>query len=133
VLAGEAAVRDSGAKPLARLVAYGHAGVDPVDMGIGPVPASRAALSGGSRLPTLTWLNRTRLSLHKPAPLRVNSASIRLASIRTAAAFPWAIRSADRAILVTAGPRIAPHVVVAMALPPCASGRAGDRDDLGTD
>jgi acetyl-CoA acetyltransferase len=48
----------------------------------------------GSRLPTLTWLNRTRLSLHKPAPLRVNSASIRLASIRTAAAFPWAIRSA---------------------------------------
>jgi acetyl-CoA C-acetyltransferase len=44
VLAGEAAVRDSGAKPLARLVAYGHAGVDPAYMGIGPVPASRAAL-----------------------------------------------------------------------------------------
>jgi len=37
-------VRDSGAKPLARLVAYGHAGVDPAYMGIGPVPASRAAL-----------------------------------------------------------------------------------------
>lgn len=31
-------------KPLARLVAYGHAGVDPDYMGIGPVPASRKAL-----------------------------------------------------------------------------------------
>jgi len=33
-----------GAKPLGRLVAYAHAGVDPRVMGIGPVPASRAAL-----------------------------------------------------------------------------------------
>ncbi|MCU0939980.1 MAG: acetyl-CoA C-acyltransferase family protein [Burkholderiaceae bacterium] len=34
-----------GAKPLARLVAYGHAGVDPKIMGIGPVPASQKALA----------------------------------------------------------------------------------------
>ena len=33
-----------GAKPLGRLVAYAHAGVDPRIMGIGPVPATRAAL-----------------------------------------------------------------------------------------
>ncbi len=33
-----------GAKPLARLVAYAHAGVDPTVMGIGPVPATRKAL-----------------------------------------------------------------------------------------
>jgi acetyl-CoA C-acetyltransferase len=33
-----------GAKPLARIVAYAHAGVDPKIMGIGPVPASRKAL-----------------------------------------------------------------------------------------
>ncbi|MBN9426379.1 MAG: acetyl-CoA C-acyltransferase family protein [Burkholderiales bacterium] len=33
-----------GLKPLARLVSYGHAGVDPAYMGIGPVPASRKAL-----------------------------------------------------------------------------------------
>ncbi len=33
-----------GAKPLARLVAYAHAGVDPKYMGIGPVPATRLAL-----------------------------------------------------------------------------------------
>jgi acetyl-CoA C-acetyltransferase len=33
-----------GCKPMARLVSYGHAGVDPKYMGIGPVPASRKAL-----------------------------------------------------------------------------------------
>lgn len=33
-----------GVAPLARLVAYGHAGVDPQYMGIGPVPATRIAL-----------------------------------------------------------------------------------------
>jgi len=33
-----------GSKPLGRLVAYAHAGVDPRVMGIGPVPATRAAL-----------------------------------------------------------------------------------------
>ena len=33
-----------GIKPLARLVAYAHAGVDPAYMGIGPVPATRKAL-----------------------------------------------------------------------------------------
>lgn len=32
-------------KPIARLVAYGHAGVDPRFMGIGPVPAVQQALS----------------------------------------------------------------------------------------
>ncbi|MPV70624.1 beta-ketothiolase BktB [Burkholderia sp. BE17] len=33
-----------GATPLARLVAYAHAGVDPAYMGIGPVPATQKAL-----------------------------------------------------------------------------------------
>lgn len=33
-----------GLKPLARLLAYAHAGVDPQFMGIGPVPASKLAL-----------------------------------------------------------------------------------------
>jgi acetyl-CoA C-acetyltransferase len=33
-----------GVKPMARLVAYAHAGVDPQYMGIGPVPATRLAL-----------------------------------------------------------------------------------------
>jgi acetyl-CoA C-acetyltransferase len=37
-------VAKRGAKPLGRLVAYAHAGVDPRVMGIGPVPATRTAL-----------------------------------------------------------------------------------------
>ena len=36
--------RARGLQPMARLVAYAHAGVDPKYMGIGPVPASRLAL-----------------------------------------------------------------------------------------
>jgi acetyl-CoA C-acetyltransferase len=37
-------VAKRGAHPLGRLIAYAHAGVDPRVMGIGPVPATRAAL-----------------------------------------------------------------------------------------
>jgi len=41
----EAGVAEArGLKPLARLVAYAHAGVDPKYMGIGPVPATQLAL-----------------------------------------------------------------------------------------
>lgn len=45
LLASAAAVKTHGLAPMARLVAYGHAGVDPAYMGIGPVPATRKALA----------------------------------------------------------------------------------------
>jgi acetyl-CoA C-acetyltransferase len=44
VLAEERVVKELNLKPLARLVSYAHAGVEPEYMGIGPVPASRKAL-----------------------------------------------------------------------------------------
>jgi acetyl-CoA C-acetyltransferase len=44
ILASAEGVRSLGRAPLARLVAYAHAGVDPAYMGIGPVPATRLAL-----------------------------------------------------------------------------------------
>lgn len=44
VLASGNAVKAHGLKPIARLVGYGHAGVDPAYMGIGPAPATRNAL-----------------------------------------------------------------------------------------
>ena len=44
VLASGEAVKSMNLKPLARLVAYGHAGVEPGIMGIGPVPATQLAL-----------------------------------------------------------------------------------------
>lgn len=44
VLMNANVARDRGIKPLARLVAYAHAGVEPSIMGIGPVPATQAVL-----------------------------------------------------------------------------------------
>lgn len=40
-----AAAERHGSNPLARMVSYGHAGVDPSRMGLGPVPAVRSALA----------------------------------------------------------------------------------------
>ncbi|HOZ62820.1 MAG TPA: acetyl-CoA C-acyltransferase family protein [Burkholderiaceae bacterium] len=44
VLMEASVAKARGLKPLARLVAYAHAGVDPKYMGIGPVPATQKAL-----------------------------------------------------------------------------------------
>ncbi|CAN0625439.1 Beta-ketothiolase BktB [Burkholderia multivorans] len=45
VLATGERVKALGLKPLARLVGYAHAGVEPAYMGIGPVPATRKVLA----------------------------------------------------------------------------------------
>ena len=44
VVASEQFVQDNGLKPIARIVSWGVAGVDPTVMGIGPVPAIKQAL-----------------------------------------------------------------------------------------
>jgi acetyl-CoA C-acetyltransferase len=44
VMATGAAVQSNNLRPLARLVRYAHAGVEPELMGLGPVPATRLAL-----------------------------------------------------------------------------------------
>jgi acetyl-CoA C-acetyltransferase len=45
VVLGEDKARDLGVEPMARIVAYASAGVDPAIMGIGPVPAVRKLLA----------------------------------------------------------------------------------------
>ena len=45
VLADERAIKERGLKPLARLVSYATVGVDPSEMGMGPVPAVQKALA----------------------------------------------------------------------------------------
>ena len=45
VLASKEAVEKYGLKPMAKLVSWGQGGVDPKVMGLGPVPASRQAMS----------------------------------------------------------------------------------------
>lgn len=44
LLMSAAQAQQRGLKPMARLVSYGHAGVEPLYMGIGPVPATKLAL-----------------------------------------------------------------------------------------
>lgn len=62
VLAGGQSVSSLGLKPLARLVGYAHAGVDPDYMGIGPVPATQQVL------------RRTGLSLNDIDVIEANEA-----------------------------------------------------------
>ena len=49
VIASDTFAKSRGLKPLARLVSWGLAGVDPTIMGIGPVPASQIALKRAGR------------------------------------------------------------------------------------
>jgi len=44
LMASGAAVKADNLRPLARLVSYAHAGVEPELMGLGPIPATRLAL-----------------------------------------------------------------------------------------
>jgi acetyl-CoA C-acetyltransferase len=90
VLASEAAVSRLRLKPMARLLGYAHAGVEPLYMGLGP--RRRRSMS-----PTWTSSNRTRHSPRKPARCRANSVSMRRKSIRTATGFRSATRSAPLA------------------------------------
>lgn len=62
MLASEQAVQDLKLTPMARLVGYAHAGVDPDYMGIGPVPAVRQVLK------------RTGLSLQDMDVIEANEA-----------------------------------------------------------
>jgi len=45
VLASETYVKRTGAKPIGRIVAYAHSGVEPGIMGVGPIPAVRALIA----------------------------------------------------------------------------------------
>jgi acetyl-CoA C-acetyltransferase len=45
LVASRPAAQKHGLKPMARIIGYAHAGVDPKIMGIGPVPATRRLLS----------------------------------------------------------------------------------------
>jgi len=47
IIMSESRAKAEGIKPLARIISYGVAGVDPAYMGYGPVPASRNALERG--------------------------------------------------------------------------------------
>jgi acetyl-CoA C-acetyltransferase len=66
VLMEAGAAKARGAKPLARLVAYAHAGVDPKYMGIGPVPATQAGAEKGRPDRERSGRHRGQRSLCRP-------------------------------------------------------------------
>ncbi len=69
VVSSAAHAASLGARPLARVVAYAAAGVDPLVMGLGPVPAVRQALDkAGWSAARSTCGSSTRPSRPRPAP-----------------------------------------------------------------
>ena len=55
VLMEKSAAAKKGLKPMARLVAYGHAGIDPKIMGLGPVSAVQARAGQGRASSSTRW------------------------------------------------------------------------------
>ena len=86
-------------KPLARIVSWATAGVDPAIMGIGPIPPRRAALKKAGWTVTGSRPGRGQRGLRRPG-LRGQQGSrlgYRARSTSMAAPSPSAIRSAPRA------------------------------------
>ena len=88
--------KQRGLRPLGRLVAYSYAGVDPKYMGIGP--GAGGAVAAGEDRPEARRHRRVRgergvCRAGAGGDARAEVAG-RIARIRTAAAFRWAIRSA---------------------------------------
>ena len=99
VLMEAGAAKARGLKPLARLVAYAHAGVDPKIMGIGPVSATQTGAEEGRPDGQRPGRDRGQRSLCRPGLRRhaANSAWTRPRSTPTAPAFRWVTRSAPPA------------------------------------
>ena len=69
VLMSAAEAEKRGLTPLARIVSWATAGVDPAIMGTGPIPASRKALEkAGWKVSDLDLIEGTRPSPPRPAP-----------------------------------------------------------------
>lgn len=109
VVASRAAAEKLGAAPLARLVSWGIAGVDPKVMGIGPVPASQQALE------------RARLSLAEIDLIEVNEAfAPQYLAVEKQAALPREKTNVDGGAIAlghplgASGSRIAAHLIYSL-------------------
>ena len=98
VLMTAAEAKKRGIEPLARIVSWAQAGVDPSIMGTGPSrPRRRRSRRPAGRSRTSTSSRPTRPSPPRPAPSTRASAGIRTRSTSTAAPSPSVIRSAPPA------------------------------------
>jgi acetyl-CoA C-acetyltransferase len=86
------------AKPLARLVGYAHAGVDPKIMGIGPVPATKAVLARtGLKLDQIDVIEANEAFAAQACAVTKGLGPTRPRSTPTARASRWATPSAPPA------------------------------------
>jgi acetyl-CoA C-acetyltransferase len=86
--------RKRGVTPLARIVSWATAGVDPSIMGTGPIPASRMALEkAGWTVDDLDLIEANEAFAHRPVPLAVTWAGTQKNLTSTAGPSPWAILS----------------------------------------
>ena len=99
VVAGAERARRLGLTPMARIVSYASAAVDPRVMGIGPVPAVRKALEKAvaARRTRSTCSSSTRPSPPRASPCCASSSSTRARSTSSAAPSPSVIPSAPAA------------------------------------
>jgi acetyl-CoA acetyltransferase family protein len=119
VIASDTFAKSRGLRPLARLVSWGLAGVDPTIMGIGPVPATRMALS------------RAALSLGQMDLIEINEAfAAQTCAVERELAIPREklnVHGGAIALshpLAASGARITTHLIYALR-------RAGKRWGLG--
>ena len=95
VLMEKSAAAKKGLKPMARLVAYGHAGIDPKIMGLGPVSAVQRALAkAGLKLDQMDVIESNEAFAAQALAVAKELGWTRRRSIPTAAPWRSAIRSA---------------------------------------
>ena len=98
VLASAEAVKAGNLKPIARLVSYAHAGVEPTIMGIGPVPATKLALAkAGLKVSDLDVIESNEAFAAQACAVVKELGLDPPRSTRTARASRWATRSAPPA------------------------------------
>ena len=91
VLASGEAVEKYGLKPMAKLIGWGQGGVDPKIMGVGPVSASRQALTkAGLKMEDIDLWRPTRPLPPSPSPWPGSWASTWRRSTSTAEPLRWA-------------------------------------------
>ena len=93
-----AEAKKRGLTPLARIVSWAQAGVDPSIMGTGPIPASKKALEkAGWKPKDLDLVEANEAFAAQACAVNKGSAGIRTRSTSTAAPSPSATRSAHPA------------------------------------
>ena len=90
IAASGKAVEKYGLKPIAKLTGWGHGGVDPKIMGVGPVPASRKAMKMAGFVGGIMWILKVKFGMKEQfalCPVNIKHGAFLLSEILTAGNF----------------------------------------------